>query len=70
MLRGLYEWEHWEGVMHFILLVLFVYTTYVLLMDRNNLTSTNLLLATIAVGIGTMVHQNINMRNNRRTRYL
>ena len=68
-LQMLFEWPNWEGIMHIILCGLILYTSSLLITKSSSRTVTNLLLLSVAVGIDTMIHQNINRGNNTITGY-
>jgi len=70
ILKNFYEWTMWEGIMHNILLILFIYIIYLFFVNKKERTLTNLLLFTIIISIDTLIHQNINIRNNKTTSYL
>ena len=69
-LKNFYEWTKWEGIMHNILLLLFIYIIYLFFVNKKERTLTNILLFTIIISIDTLIHQNINIRNNKTTSYL
>lgn len=69
-LKTFYEWEKWEGLMHNILLLLLIYILYVFVVNKQERTLTNILLFTIVIGIDTLIHQLINIRNKKTTTYL
>lgn len=69
-LKTFYEWEKWEGLMHNILLLLLIYILYVFVVNKQERTLTNILLFTIIIGIDTLIHQLINIRNKKTTTYL
>lgn len=69
-IKKFYEWEKWEGIMHNILLLFIIYIIYNFYLYKNNRTMTNILLFTIVVAIDTLIHQNINNKNNKITSYL
>ena len=70
LLKHFYEWSKWEGIMHNILLLLIIYISYLFIINRKNRTLSNILLFTIIIAIETLIHQNINIRNNKGTNYL
>lgn len=70
ILHKFYEWKNWEGIMHIFLFILILYILYKFITNSKERTLTNILLFTIIVGIDTLLHQNINTRNNKTTRYL
>jgi len=63
-IQQFYEWGKWEGIMHNLLLILGIYIIYLFAAYPQNRTMTNILLATITISIDTLIHQNINIRNN------
>jgi hypothetical protein len=69
MIKQFYEWENWPGIMHHFLLILVIYISYNLIITRKERTLTNLLLFSIVLGIDVIIHQIINMRNNKDTSY-
>lgn len=69
-LKDFFEWANWEGIMHSVLLLLILYIMYMLFNNTEERTITNLLLFTIIIAIDTLIHQNINIRNNKTTNYL
>ena len=69
-LKTFYEWEKWEGLMHNMLLFLFIYIIYIFVVNKQERTLTNILLFTIVIGIDTLIHQLINIRNKKTTTYL
>jgi len=70
MLKQFYEWSKWEGIMHNFLLLLIIYIMYIFTVYKKNRTLTNLLLFTIIIAIDTLIHQNINTKNNKNTTYM
>jgi len=70
MLKQLYEWKDWEGIMHNVLCLLILYAIYLFATDKKCRSMTNILLFTIVISIDLLVHQNINIRNNKFTNYL
>jgi hypothetical protein len=69
MIKEFYEWENWTGIMHHLLLLLIVYISYNLIIARKERTLTNILLFSIILGIDIIIHQIINLRNNKNTSY-
>ena len=69
-LKTFYEWEKWEGLMHNMLLLLVIYIIYIFVVNKQERTLTNILLFTIVIGIDTLIHQLINIRNKKTTAYL
>jgi len=69
-LKTFYEWEKWEGLMHNMLLLLVIYIIYIFVVNKQERTLTNILLFTIVIGIDTLIHQLINIRNKKTTTYL
>jgi len=70
MLKQFYEWPKWEGIMHNFLLLLIIYIMYIFTSYKKNRTLSNLLLFTIIIAIDTLIHQNINIKNNKNTTYV
>ena len=70
ILQNFYEWSKWEGLMHNFLLLLGIYTMYLFCVNKHERTLTNILLFTIFIGVDTVIHQIINIRNNKTTSYL
>jgi uncharacterized membrane protein len=68
--KNFYEWEKWEGIMHHFLLVLVIYVMYMFYVDKKNRTLPNILLFTIIISIDTLIHQNLNTRNQKNAAYL
>ena len=56
--------------MHHALLLLVLYILYLFVVTKSERTLPNILLFTIIIGIDTLIHQNINIRNNKPTQYL
>jgi hypothetical protein len=69
-LETFYEWSKWEGIMHNILLLLGIYILYLFYVNKKERTLSNILLFTIIISIDTLIHQNINIRNHKKTNYL
>jgi hypothetical protein len=69
-ITNFYEWGKWEGISHHLLLVLFVYIIYIFASKKSSRTVTNILLLTIVVALETMIHQNMNIKNNKQTQYV
>lgn len=69
-MKDFYEWPHWEGIMHVLFFFLNLLVLYLLLSNKGNRTTTNLILYTILIGIVTAIHQVINLRNNMVTKYI
>jgi len=69
MIKRFYEWENWPGIMHHFLFILVIYISYNLIITRKERTLTNLLLFSIILGIDIIIHQIINIRNNKDTSY-
>ena len=70
LLKKFYEWSKWEGIMHNVLLILIIYIIYSFINNKKERTITNILLFTIIISIDTLIHQNINTKNNKITNYL
>ena len=70
LLKKFYEWSKWEGIMHNVLLILIIYIIYLFIINKKERTITNILLFTIIISIDTLIHQNINIKNNKITNYL
>ena len=70
ILKNFYEWPKWEGIMHNLLFSLVIYILYLFFVNKQERTLTNILLFTIIISIDTLIHQNINIRNNKDTNYL
>ena len=68
-LKNFYEWVKWEGIMHNILLLLVIYIIYLFFVHKKDRTLTNILLFTIIISVDTLIHQIINIRNQRKTSY-
>ena len=69
-LKNFYEWAKWEGLMHNLLLLLVIYVMYLFYVNKQERTLTNILLFTIIIAMDTVIHQIINIRNNKTTSYL
>jgi uncharacterized membrane protein YfhO len=65
-----YEWSKWEGIAHNTLLLLVLYIIYRLIANKNDRSLPNILLFTIIIALDTLIHQNINIKNNKNTTYL
>jgi hypothetical protein len=70
ILKNFYEWGNWEGLMHNLLLLLVMYVIYLFIVNKHERTLTNILLFTIIIGVDTVIHQIINIRNQKTTSYL
>lgn len=68
--KDFYEWEKWEGLTHNLLLLLVIYAMYALFVNKHERTLTNILLFTIIIAVDTVIHQIINIRNQKTTSYL
>ncbi len=69
-MKQFYEWVKWESIMHNVLFVFIIYILYLFIMNKKERTLNNILLFTIILGITTMIHQIINIRNHTTTNYL
>ena len=56
--------------MHNLLLLLVIYIMYLFFVNKQERTLTNILLFTIIIGMDTIIHQIINIRNKKTTSYL
>jgi len=56
--------------MHNFLLLLVIYIMYLFCVNKQERTLTNILLFTIIIGVDTVIHQIINIRNQNTTSYL
>ena len=65
----LYEWPHWEGIMHHFMLGLIVYAMYRFATQTSDRTLANILLFTVVVGLDAQLHHMINVRSGRGTSY-
>ncbi len=63
-LQSLTEWPEWETLSHLALVVLYIYVLYVMYNDPASRSMTNMLLLMVALAGSTLIHQNINDRNN------
>ena len=70
ILKNFYEWGKWEGLMHNFLLLLIIYTMYLFVVNKQDRTLTNILLFTIIISVDTVIHQIMNIRNQKTTSYL
>ncbi len=70
ILKKFYEWAEWESIMHSILLLLIFYILFLFYKNKDAMNVTNLLLLSIVLAIDTLIHQNINIRNNKTPTYL
>ena len=69
-LKNFYEWEKWPGIMHNILFLLLIYIIYLFIINRKERTILNMLLLSIIISIDIIIHQIINIRNQKTTSYL
>lgn len=69
-IKQFYEWSKWEGIAHNILLLLILYIIYRLIAHKNDRSLPNILLFTIIIALDTIIHQNINIKNNKNTTYM
>jgi len=69
-LKNFYEWSKWEGLMHNLLLLLVIYIMYLFVVNKHERTLPNILLFTIIISVDTVIHQIINIRNQKTTSYL
>jgi len=69
-LKNFYEWSKWEGIMHNLLLLLVIYIMYLFFVNKHERTLSNILLFTIIISVDTVIHQLINIRNQKTTSYL
>lgn len=69
-LNNFYEYKNWEGIMHHFLFGLIIYCIYIFFIDKKERNLNNILLFTIIIAIDTLLHQNINIRNNKKSNYL
>lgn len=67
-IKQFYEWKQWEGITHHVLLILSIYIMY-LFKNQSQRTTTNIILSAILVALMTLIHQNINRKNNTKTNY-
>lgn len=65
----MYEWPHWEGIMHHVLLALILYALYVFYTQPSERKLCNVLLFTVVVAIDGLLHHFINRKNNQHTSY-
>lgn len=70
MLSIFYEWSNWEGILHMFLFVLTLLNIFFIYFYKKERTITNYLLFTIIIALDVIIHQNINMQNNKQTNYL
>jgi len=70
ILKNFYEWENWTGIMHNFLFILVIYIIYLFIVNKKERTMINILLFSIIIGIDIIIHQIINIRNNKTTKYL
>jgi hypothetical protein len=69
-LKNFYEWEKWPGIMHNVLFLLILTIIYVFATNDRERTMPNLLMFSIVIGIDIIIHQIMNIRNNKLTSYL
>ena len=69
-IKQFYEWEKWPGLMHHILFLLAIYIIYIFIVNPKERTMLNMLLFSILLGIDIIIHQIINIRNQKITSYL
>ena len=67
--RAMYEWPHWEGIMHHFLLALMLYALYVFYTQPAERKLCNVLLFTVVVAVDGLLHHFINRKNNVQTSY-
>lgn len=67
--RSVYEWPHWEGIMHHSLLALMLYALYVFYTQPAERKLSNVLLFAVLVAIDGLLHHFINRKNNVHTSY-
>ena len=70
LLKKFYEWPKWEAIMHHLLFLIVLVALFCLYQKKSNRTLTNILLLAIVIALDTLLHQNINTRNNSRPSYL
>lgn len=69
-MKHFYEWAKWEGVAHNSLLLLVLYIIYRFIYNKKDRTFPNILLFTIIIALDTIIHQTINIKNNKNTTYM
>ena len=65
----MYEWPHWEGIMHHLALLLIVYALYCFVRTPSERKLTNILLLTIVFVLEALFHHFINRKNGLATSY-
>jgi len=63
------EWKEWESIMHWFVFLFILFIFYKLYLNPKEFNITNMLLITIILVIDTLIHQNINIRNNVKPTY-
>lgn len=70
IVQHFYEYKNWEGFLHHIFFALITYCVYTFATNKNERGLSNILLFTLIIGIDTLLHQKINIINNKKTNYL
>ena len=65
-IKDFYEWHKWFEIMHTILLLFILYIIYSFITNKDQRKLSNILLFTIIIALDTIIHQNINTKNNKK----
>ena len=70
--KNLAEWPEWESITHYTVIMLYVFIMWKLwkLFNKTEIPVDTLILLTMSLSIGVLIHQNINFRNKRYPKYL
>ena len=55
-------WSSWEIITHLAVAILFIYVIYLLVVNPQERTVSNMLLLLIALTVAVQIHQNINLK--------
>ena len=65
----LYEWPHWEGIMHHAVLAIIIYVIYIMIKSPTERRLSNILLLAIVFSLDAIFHHFINRKNGVVTSY-
>lgn len=68
-MKSIIEWPELESISHIALAILYFYILFAFITDPNTRTLQNILLFAMITAIDTLIHQNINNRNNKYPQY-